>query len=115
MENIGVYKMLGRNVAVHRERLRMTQAEVASRIGLTRASLANIESGRQRVMLHHIYLLLDVLELKSILDLIPAKVRRVESIEKLSFSGSATSESEQAQVERLIDMALAPTSRGRKA
>lgn len=30
----------------------MTQAELSARIGLSRASVANIESGRQAVLLH---------------------------------------------------------------
>lgn len=32
----------------------MTQAELSERVGLSRASVANIEAGRQAVMLHQV-------------------------------------------------------------
>ncbi|MGO9684980.1 MAG: helix-turn-helix domain-containing protein, partial [Beijerinckiaceae bacterium] len=41
-----VYKLLGSRAARRRDELRLTQAEVANQIGLSRASLANLETGR---------------------------------------------------------------------
>ena len=51
----------------------MKQVEVAAQIGLTRASLANIEKGRQKVMLHQIYRIAEALKIESIVDLIPRR------------------------------------------
>lgn len=49
-----VYRMLGAKVAQLREALGWTQQDLARRIALTRTSVANIEAGRQRVLLHDV-------------------------------------------------------------
>jgi len=49
----------------------MSQDILAKAVGLSRASIANIETGRQKVLLHHVYLLASALGCSSILDLIP--------------------------------------------
>lgn len=72
MSEMELYRALGRAVAKRRNELKLTQAFVAERIGLTRASLANIETGRQKLLLHQVYRLANVLQLGSILDLAPA-------------------------------------------
>ncbi len=63
----------GTVVAKRREGLGMTQAELASRAGMSRASIANIEKGRQNVLLHHVYLLAHALEFPRVGDLLPAR------------------------------------------
>ena len=50
-----IYKRLGLAIYDRRERRRLTQAELAEIVGLTRSSIANIESGRQRILLHDVY------------------------------------------------------------
>ena len=47
------YDAFGRAVALRRDQLGMTQAQLSARVGLSRASIANIEAGRQNVLLHH--------------------------------------------------------------
>jgi transcriptional regulator with XRE-family HTH domain len=49
-----------------------TQQEVAGRIGWTRASIANIEAGKQRVMMHDLPLLARVIRCR-VRDLLPAE------------------------------------------
>lgn len=49
----GFYASFGAAVRVAREAVEMTQADLADRIGLSRPGIANIESGRQGVLLHH--------------------------------------------------------------
>ncbi len=51
----GLYAELGALVRARRERARMTQGDLARRIGMTRTSITNIESGRQKVQLHTLY------------------------------------------------------------
>ena len=46
-----VHGAVGLSIRRIREALGLDQAEVARRVGLTRTSLANIEAGRQRVIL----------------------------------------------------------------
>jgi len=61
----------GRIVAARRRKLDLTQAELAAKVGMSRASVANIESGRQNVLLHHVYSLASALELSKVSDLLP--------------------------------------------
>lgn len=118
MSETDIYRLLGRNIAAHRAARKLTQAQVAERLGLTRASLANIETGRQRAMLHHIYEIADALELESILDLIPsqrpkswqpsgeAKQGKEGEQAAMKFTGDTLTAVEKAQVENLIGRAL---------
>lgn len=71
MDQTGLYETLGRNVAARRKAIGKTQAEIASQLTLSRASLANIERGNQKVLLHQIYHIAKALELRDITDLIP--------------------------------------------
>ncbi|HEY4311093.1 MAG TPA: helix-turn-helix transcriptional regulator [Pirellulales bacterium] len=103
---LDVYPLLGRAVAKRREQLQLTQAEVASRIGLTRASLANIETGRQKVLLHHIYLLAEALGLSSILDLVPAAFEGGVRDEPLALNIKVTP-AQKAQLQSLVRQAMA--------
>jgi transcriptional regulator with XRE-family HTH domain len=118
MDDVEIYRLLGRNVAAHRNNRKLTQAQVAERLGLTRASLANIESGRQRTMLHHVYELVDALKLDSITDLLPS--RRPDSWstsssnlagpndnrETIKFASESLTPVERAQLEGVINKAL---------
>lgn len=48
------YVQFGAKVRAMREAIGITQDDLAKRIGLTRTSVVNIESGKQRVLLHHV-------------------------------------------------------------
>src|SRR5215217_3046337 len=50
-----LYVALGGLVRARRERAELTQGELAQRVGMTRTSITNIESGRQKVQLHTLY------------------------------------------------------------
>ncbi|HBN22620.1 MAG TPA: hypothetical protein DD412_05220 [Holosporales bacterium] len=60
-ENI-IYEKLGANIKKHRKSRDMTQNDLAKRVGLTRGSIANIESGSQRVLVHQLYIFSKYLE-----------------------------------------------------
>ena len=47
-----IYKQFGMQVRDRREALGLTQLQLSKLIGLTRGSVANIEAGRQSVLLH---------------------------------------------------------------
>jgi transcriptional regulator with XRE-family HTH domain len=66
-----IYATLGRTVRTLREGLRVTQAELAAKVGLSRASIANIEGGRQAVLLHQFLALAKALAVQP-MDLIPS-------------------------------------------
>lgn len=66
----GFYAEFGRRVRRARQRQRLTQAEVARSLGLTRASIANVESGRQRLLVHQVAQLAALLDTR-VSQLIP--------------------------------------------
>jgi transcriptional regulator with XRE-family HTH domain len=103
-----IYKMLGRVVATRRKKLELTQAELAARVGMSRASVANIESGRQNVLLHHVYSLASALEFSKVSDLLPAqpKPETREDFDMILSDETVTARGK-AQITDLIANALA--------
>jgi transcriptional regulator with XRE-family HTH domain len=106
MSPADVYRALGANAARRRRELGLTQAAVAASIGLTRASLANIETGRQQVMLHQVYLLADALGLDSIEPLAPGMVRLVLEGPPLPMNDERVTATQRKQIERTVQLAL---------
>lgn len=64
------YAEFGRRLRNAREQHRLTQADVARSLGLTRASVTNVESGRQRLLVHQVAQLAALLDV-DLADLIP--------------------------------------------
>jgi transcriptional regulator with XRE-family HTH domain len=50
-----LYQAIGDQIKAARTKNKVTQTDLGKRIGLTRSSIANIEAGRQRVMLHWLF------------------------------------------------------------
>jgi transcriptional regulator with XRE-family HTH domain len=108
MSDMELYRRLGRAVAKRREELGMTQAEVAAKLGLSRASLANLESGRQRIMVHQLFALVHALKLNSILELVPETWMPAEPLPEIRVAGgTALSPQQQSSVESLLASAFA--------
>lgn len=63
-------KIVGERIKSRRNKLGMKQKELAARMGVSRATLANIETGRQNMLLHHLYRYADELDL-DVFDLLP--------------------------------------------
>ena len=47
-----VYRLVGDRIRLERSKRKLSQEDLASRIGLTRTSITNIEKGRQKMLLH---------------------------------------------------------------
>lgn len=62
MQESEIYVQFGLLVRQHRERLGLSQAQVAQAIDLSRSSVANVETGRQHIPMHHLYSLARVLQ-----------------------------------------------------
>lgn len=56
---------IAHKVREHRERVKMTQDALAKKMGLSRASMVNIEQGRQHLSLENLYLLCKFFGVKS--------------------------------------------------
>lgn len=101
-----IYILFGRRVAYARESAGLTQAELAECIGLSRASVANIEAGRQRIVLHQAIEISEALRLSSISDLLPTDLVRPadsgESVQKRPINGAQLSTGEAAAILALV-------------
>jgi transcriptional regulator with XRE-family HTH domain len=102
MGDLDLYRLIGAELAARRKRLRLKQAEVADQIGLTRASLANIERGRQKIMLHQIYRLAAALDAGSITDLVPKSFSFEQTSGPLRLVGSDVNDMQKAQIEQYV-------------
>ena len=102
VSNMELYRRLGRTVADRRRTLGLTQSTLAERLGFSRASVANVENGRQRIMVHQLFALANALDLRSILDLIPATWAPSKPLPDIEISGSALSPQQQSAVEALL-------------
>ena len=66
-----IYKTIGTIIRRRRRRLEWPQKLLAAHLGISRATLANIETGRQRILVHHLYAFAEVLQMKPN-DFLPA-------------------------------------------
>lgn len=57
-----LYHKVGLALAEARLALNMTQAKLAQKVRMSRSSVANIESGRQRLSLHQLFILAKALK-----------------------------------------------------
>lgn len=58
------YLAVGERVRGARTAARMTQAGLAAQLSLTRSSVANLEAGRQRIPLHVLAMVADILDVE---------------------------------------------------
>lgn len=84
----------------------MTQANLAARVGMSRASIANIEAGRQSVLLHHACNIATALGLSSVADLLPKLGPATLEDQALAMSDDVSARAK-AQISGLIATALA--------
>lgn len=101
MDIAALYEEVGERIVLRRRELRMTQAELGTRIDLSRAAVANIERGHQKLSLHQVYLLAGALglALSDLLPVVPDDDERAGSVE---ISGAEDlSEAARRQVEQL--------------
>lgn len=72
MESEKIYRELGQIIKRLRRSVNWIQARLLNQIGISRASLANIEAGRQQILVHPVYAIAKALELASTKDLMPS-------------------------------------------
>lgn len=101
-----IYKLFGQRLGAARISRDMTQAQLGKLIGLSRASVANIEAGRQRILLHQLIFMAGALKLRSPSELIPANLALGNVIgpsSEVHVSGSKVSLAQRLDVARVFD------------
>jgi DNA-binding XRE family transcriptional regulator len=102
MDSAFLRQHVGGLIRARRKILEMTQEELATRMGMSRAALANVETGRQNILLPQLYRFAEALGLK-VTDLLPdpATLRPTPAAENLPMPGDL-SPVQRAQVARLL-------------
>lgn len=65
-----IYKTIGMLIKARRKTLQLKQETLASTLGISRGSLANIETGKQSILVHNLYKFAEALKLTPF-DLLP--------------------------------------------
>lgn len=66
-----IYRHIGSLIKARRKTLQLKQENLANMLGISRGSLANIETGRQNVLVHQLYRFAAALQLTPV-DLLPS-------------------------------------------
>ena len=102
-----IYRTLGHKVRRLRNGAGRTQAQLAAEVGISRASLANMEAGRQQMLVHHLYAVAKALDLDSLVTLLPSlqpdSVHQDDKPPALPLSEEGLSYKQRQEVLRLID------------
>lgn len=77
-----IYHALGARISTRRSELKLSQADLAERVGLSRGSVANVEAGRQRLPLHQVYRFLEALRLPDVSDLLPKPTHQIDDLDE---------------------------------
>ena len=111
-DQITFYTKLGHNIRSSREKRNLKQEAIATHLGLTRISISNIETGKQKIQLHALVELAEYLKV-SILELLPAlEFTKTELSTKLEQKISRAEISDNANtVERVKDFIRLSTSK----
>ena len=107
MEAHEFYRFLGRAIAEKRKAKRFTQAELAGKIGMTRAALANVETGRQGVQVHQLVEIANALGVSSFETLLPANLWLPAAPAKpprVATTGPSLTKEQKFQVASIFDL-----------
>jgi len=100
-----IYSLFGSRVAALRHERGLKQAELAQRIGLSRSSVANIEAGRQKVLLHQISDIAQALDLSDVRSLMPAEIlvsRGEAGVSDIATTGSRVNAAEKIAIGKIF-------------
>ncbi len=114
METMEFYRALGARISELRRKRPLTQLQLGDLVGMSRATVASIEAGRQKVALDQVYVLGAALGVGQISDLIPMDVPRLAVAETPISLGAGVSSVQAAQIDSLVRSAVAQARGGRR-
>ena len=101
MQATQLYRGIGALIRDHRKRIKLTQDKLSQQVGISRASLANIEGGRQQILVHQLCNLAAALGVSPEV-LIPAKP--LHSLEGLADMAPLPPDLTRAQKQQLLKL-----------
>ncbi|WP_074962715.1 helix-turn-helix domain-containing protein [Jannaschia rubra] len=108
MDPNAFYAQIGSKISAARRSAGLTQTAVAEAVGVSRASLANIEAGRQQVFVHHLVKIARALEIGDLSSLLlhdPSEQDSDMGDKDVRFSGADLSFEEREDVLALLGKA----------
>jgi Zn-dependent peptidase ImmA (M78 family)/transcriptional regulator with XRE-family HTH domain len=84
---MSIYEEIGRNIRQRREDAGLTQEELGQRIGLTRTSVTNFESGSQRIQIDALYTIAEALNVPASVLLPYGKTGKKLQVEEKLLKG----------------------------
>lgn len=99
------YPEIGIRIRTRRKELEKTQDDIAKKIGLKRSSLANIERGNQRILIHQLYAIASELKVE-LNTLLPEKMdKRKETEINIPFETNTGETSTEVKNKTVSDIA----------
>lgn len=102
-----IYSEIGGLIRQRRKQLKLTQEKLAPLVDLSRTSLANIEAGRQKVLVHQLYAFASALGMEPA-DLLPRSARRVVASTEMKFSTQLSAHQRAQLAQFLVDEPTTP-------
>lgn len=108
MSHVTFYRVLGERIRGQRKQRGWSQQRLANRVGISRASVANIETGRQKVLVHQLCAFAEALD-KDTAELLPPARSEIADV---PLPKKDLSDEQREQVRMLMgSMATASSSR----
>lgn len=109
-----IYAEIGSVIRKRRKNLKKTQATLAAELGMSRGSLANIEIGRQSVLVHQLYRFASALGLP-VSDLLPPVVEAASTVRRAELPlPSNLKPAQKEQIARVFDLVEADLSKSKE-
>lgn len=101
-----IYKTLGQGITALRRKSNITQQQLADAVGISRASVANIERGEQRVFLDQAVAIASFFELGSLDELMSAAHAETAAGTQIQLSGDRLNRAQRREVSQLLEELL---------
>ena len=104
MRDEEIYAALGQSIAARRKKVPLTQKKLADMVRVSRATIANVERGKQAVSVHNLYAIADALNVEEISELLPPLRRRNSLVDvEVKPNYGSINENEALSVRKWID------------
>lgn len=112
MEKKALYDLLGRRIA--QARGAMTQQQLAEKVDMSRASIANIERGQQSVSVFNLYAIAEAVGMADPADLLPMREGAASNLVEVKASFGEINSQDRYKVNELISRVSISANRGIK-